>query len=333
MINTKTLTDVLCKMFGTSITNAEYKTKRLHGGTVGEVRLVTGTAETADGEKLPYKAVLKIQKKWERYGDPDSWRREYDLYTSDFGALFTDSLRWPECYHAEMNEEENEWQIWMEHIDGVSGYGLTMEMFIFAAYELGKIQGKLYVEKPAFLQMLSNLGKAEDLKNYYMHYRSWKKLHDYIRSGGCEIPRHLRQMLIEVDDNADEIWRRIEKLPIVLCHRDFWVTNIFFKDGKIVLIDWDTAGWGYMGEDIKSLIADTDEAALMVEAYLKCVPAYYRGFSKYADVSHITDHCIRELILVNYGHRLVESHMLADTPDKKAMQIDILQKIYEMKSE
>ena len=332
MINAKTLTDVLCKMLGSSVTNAEYKTKRLHGGTVGEVRLVTGVAVTAGGEKLPYNVVLKIQKKWERYGDPNSWRREYDLYTSDFATLFTDSLRWPECYHAEMNEEESEWQIWMEHIDGVSGYDLTMEMFLCAAYELGKIQGKLYVEKPAFLQMLSNLSKAEDLKNYYLHYRSWKKLYDYIRSGGCEIPKHLCQMLIEVDDKSDEIWRRIEKLPIVLCHRDFWVTNIFYKDGKIVLIDWDTTGWGYMGEDIKSLIADTDEAALMVEAYLKCVPAYYRGFSEYADVSHITDHCIRELILVNFGYRLAESHMLADTPDKKTMQIDILKKIYEMRN-
>ena len=139
-------------------------------------------------------------------------------------------------------------------------------------------------------------------------------------------------MLIEVDDKADEIWRRIEELPIVLCHRDFGVTNIFCKDGKIVLIDWDTAGWGVMGEDIKSLIADTDEAAHMVEAYLKCVPAYYRGFSEYADVSHITDHCIREMILVNFGLRLAEGHMLADTPDKKTMQIDILQKIYEMRN-
>jgi hypothetical protein len=223
-------------MLGSSATNAEYKTKRLHGGTVGEVHLVTGVAVTDGGEKLPYNVVLKIQKKWERYGDPDSWRREYDLYTSDFATLFTDSLRWPECYHAEMNEEESEWQIWMEHIDGVSGYDLTMEMFMCAAYELGKIQGKLYVEKPAFLQMLSNLSKTEDLKNYYLHYRSWKKLYDYIRSGGCEIPKHLRQMLIEVDDKVDEIWRRIEKLPIVLYHRDFWVTNIFTKMAKSSLL-------------------------------------------------------------------------------------------------
>ena len=204
-------------------------------------------------------------------------------------------------------------------------------MYERASVELGRFQGKLYAEQPVAIQILTNLSKVEFTKNFYLHYRSWKEVYNYIRSGDCEIPNHLRQMLIEVDDNADEIWKRIEKLPIVLCHRDCWVTNIFYKDGKIVLIDWDTTGWGYMGEDIKSLIADTDEAALIVEAYLKCVPAYYRGFSEYADVAHITDHCIRELILVNFGYRLAECHMLADTPDKKTMQIDILQKIYEMR--
>jgi len=47
---------------------------------------------------------------------------------------------------------------------------------------------------------------------------------------------------------------RIERLPVVLCHRDFWVANIFYKDQKILLLDWDTTGWGYMGEDIASWI-------------------------------------------------------------------------------
>ena len=58
----ETLVQALCKMLGINITDAEYKTKQLHGGTLGDVRLVIGTAETADGEKLPYKVVLKIQK-------------------------------------------------------------------------------------------------------------------------------------------------------------------------------------------------------------------------------------------------------------------------------
>jgi len=298
---------------------------------VGEVRLVAGVAETAGGEKLPYSVVLKIQKKWIRHGDPGSWRREYDLYTSDFGALFTDSLRWPECYHAEMNADESEWQIWMEYIDGVSAHGLSVDMFERAAFELGRWQGKLYADQSGILRDIPNLSKAGDLKNYYLYCRSNDKVYNYIRAAECEIPKHLCQMLIEVDDGADEIWRRIEALPIVLCHRDFWITNIFYKDDKIILIDWDTAGWGYIGEDVKSLVADEADVSHMVEYYRKCVPAYYRGFSEYADVSHIKSHCIHEMILVNIGYRLAEWAMNAESPEKRAEHIDALQKIYEMK--
>jgi tRNA A-37 threonylcarbamoyl transferase component Bud32 len=329
-INDETLTRVLSKLLDARIIRADYQTRQLHGGTLGDVRLVTGMARTADGEELPYSVVLKTQKKWERYGDPHSWRREYDLCMSELGATFSASFRQPGCYHAEISEEENETQIWMEYIDGVSGKALTVEMLEQAALELGRWQGRLYAERPIFLRKLTNLGRTEDLKNYYLHYRSWNLVYDYIRSGNCEIPRYLREMLIEVDDNADEIWNRIEKLPIVLCHRDFWVANIFHSNGKIILIDWDTTGWGYLGEDIKSLVADEADVDHMVECYRKCVPAYYRGFSEYADVSHIADHCVREMILVNLGYRLVENYLYAESPDEKTLQVNTLQKIYEM---
>ena len=329
-INEETLTHVLSKMLGMKIISADYQTRQLHGGTVGEVRLVTGTARTVDGGDMAYNVVLKTQKKWERYGDPHSWRREYDLYTSALGATFSDSFRWPECYHAEINEAQNETQLWLEYIDGVSGLNLSGEMYEAAALKLGRWQGRLYAERPAFLQKLTNLGRAEDLKNYYLHCRSWNLVYDYIRSDACEIPRHLREMLIEVDDNADEIWRRIEKLPVVLCHRDFWVTNIIHSSDKTILIDWDTTGWGYLGEDLKSLLADGADVDHMVEYYLRCVPAYYIGFSEFADVSHVSDHCVREMILVNFGYRLVEEFIHAKSPDDKTLQINTLQKIYEM---
>ncbi|GAV12832.1 aminoglycoside phosphotransferase family protein [Paenibacillus sp. NAIST15-1] len=321
---------VVSRMLGKTIIRADYQLKELQGGTVGDVRLVTGMAETSDGENLPYKVVWKTQKKWERYGDPDSWRREYDLYASDFNKVFFDSFRCPECYHAEINGDEI--QLWMEYIDGVSSLNLTSEMYERAAKELGRFQGKLYAEQPNVLQNLTNLSKVEFTKNYYLRYRSWNVLYDYIRSDDCEIPKHLCKMLIDLDNNSDEIFSRIEKLPIVLCHRDFWVANIFCSESKIVLIDWDTAGWGHMGEDIASLIADEADVCHMVEYYQRCVPAYYRGFSEYADVSHNSDHCVYELILVMFGYRLVEWYKFAESPEDKSMHLNTLQKIYEMRN-
>ncbi|MNI76067.1 Phosphotransferase enzyme family protein [compost metagenome] len=147
-------------------------------------------------------------------------------------------------------------------------------------------------------------------------------------------------MLIDIDENADELFNRIEKLPIVLCHRDFWVANIFYSDGTIILIDWDTTGWGYLGEDLASLIADEADIEHMVEYYRRCIPAYYKSFSEHADISHITDNCVYEMILLMFGYRLVERYMnagsgtkLQENDDERMLNIHIMQKIYEMKSE
>jgi len=57
-------------------------------------------------------------------------------------------------------------------------------------------------------------------------------------------------------------------LPIVLCHRDFWIENIFLSQGKLRLIDWDCVGWGFAGEDIASLIADDKDVEYMKSRWL-----------------------------------------------------------------
>lgn len=331
-IELKKLIYALNKQFQTSIISTNYQTMPLQGGTVGDVYLVTGIAETVDGKKLPYRLVLKTQKKWERYSDPGSWRREYDLYSSDLGATFSQSLRWPTCYHSEINAEENEFQLWLEYIDGVTGLDLTGDMYEKAALELGRFQGKLYAEQPDVLQNLTNLSHPDFMKNTYMHYRSWPVVYDYIRSEDCKLPLHVRQMLIDIDEQADAIFNRIEKLPLVLCHRDFWVTNLIYAEGNFALIDWDTSGWGYLGEDLASLIADEPDINNMAEHYQRCIPAYYKGFSEYADVSLIANHCVYEIILLVFGYRLVDGYLHTEADDEKMKHVHTLQKIYEMKT-
>ena len=96
------------------------------------------------------------------------------------------------------------------------------------------------------------------------------------------------------------------------------------------MIDWDTAGWGYMGEDIASLIADEADVSHMVEYYGRCVKAYYKGFSEYVNISHIKSPYVKELILYMFGYRLVEGYKFAETSEERALQIEYLHKIYEM---
>ncbi len=324
----ETLIKVLRKALGQEIIEVSFETEQLKGGTVGEVMLVYGIARSLEGRELPFKVVYKRQKKWERYGDPNSWRREYDLYVENLDTVFSDSFRWPKCYYAELSEDET--HLWMEYIEGVSGLNLTGAMLENIAEELGRFQGRLYAQQPDVLNKLSNLSRKEYSKNNYLRYKSWNEVYDYIRAEECEIPKYLCDMLIDVDERSDEIWETIEQLPVVLCHRDFWVANIFYSDQKIRVIDWDTAGWGYMGEDIASLIADEADVAHMVEYYGRCIRAYYKGFSEYVDISHISSLCVKELILFMYGYRLVEWYKFAKTAEEKALQIATLHQIYEM---
>lgn len=205
MSDIKTLKNVLSKMLDTIITHATYESQLFQCGSVGDVRLLTGIAETSCGKEIPYNVVLKIQRKWERPGDPESWRREYDLYASELGSFFTDSLRWPACYHYE--KSENETRLWLEYIDGTSGADLTSEMFECASEELGRFQGKLYTEQP--LKMPGNLTTPDSMKNYHHYNRSKAEQYKYIRQADCTIPPHLCKMIIDMDEKSDSVWAEI----------------------------------------------------------------------------------------------------------------------------
>jgi len=299
-INTDALNTALSKMLSTEIISATHQIEQLYGGTVGNVNLITGTAKTFNNADIPFKVVLKIQKKWERQGDPNSWRREYDLYASGLGASFSKSLYWPICYHVEFADDET--KLWMEYIQGVSGEDLTTEMLEVAAYELGCYQGMLYTDKPDYLCSLTNLGEVNAVESYYRHWKPKNVEYKYIRNEDCKIPKPLRDMLIDIDNRVDAIFENIRKLPIVFCHRDFWVENIIYTTNNIALIDWDTTGWGYLGEDIAQLITDETDPTLWEEYRRKLIPAYLKGFGKYAGTETIDESVIYDMILVKMGY-------------------------------
>lgn len=315
-------------MLGSTINNVTYEFEQLHGGTVGDVKLISGLAQGEDKKEIPYKVVLKTQKKWERPFDPLSWRREFDLYASSLDEAFDASFKWPTCYFKEMEDES--FTLWLEYIDGVTGEDLTVDMYEEAAYALGKFQGKLYAEGHASLKSIENLSALDFIKKNYYHFRAWPEIHEYIRSDQCKLPKHLTQMLIDLDERSEEIWQNIEKLPVVFCHRDYWNTNIFYHEDAIKLIDWDTSGWGHLGEDIACLVADETKPEIMVACYKKCLPAYYKGFSEHHDLSNISEPYLYELILMTFGHRLVASFKFNEAEEEKQLAQDTLEKIYEI---
>jgi thiamine kinase-like enzyme len=318
----------LCKKFGQEITDADYQTRQLAMEEGVDVKLVYGSAVKEGGEKLPYRLVVKVKEK----GHPSETKscRDHDLYTAGLGAIFTDRLRWAEYYHFEVNDNVH---VWMEYIDGVTGKDLSVKMLEDAAEELGRFQARLY-KNPGILSDIGCLDIGDYLKRNYRQWSPKTAEYKYIRSRGCTIPSHLTEMLIGIDDNFDDLYGNIKKLPVVLCHRDFWVDNIFYVDGDIVVIDWDFASWGYMGEDIACLIADDiADMNLLDEYYRKLIPAYFKGVSEYLDVSRLIpgDNYIWEMIMILFGYRFVKRYMESDSAEYKEQQITALQKLYDIK--
>jgi hypothetical protein len=330
-IKTETLLTVVGKILGVPVKNANYNIKALHGGNVGDVMLVSGMAKTEKADRVPFNFVLKKSNRWERHADPLSWRREYDLYKTNLASFFLPEMRWPICYHAEMNADETGFLLWLEYADGVTGLNLTADMNEKAARELGRFQGKLYKEQPEALKQLTNLGPVDYAKHFYLHYKSWDVVYGYVRNPDNEILKPFCEIMIKFDEEAEMIYKEIEKLPVILNHRDFWVTNILYTENLIYLIDWDTAGLGYLGEDIASLIADEADVDNMLENYRRCVPAYLAGFAEYVNIDHIHKQYVYEFILFLFGYRLIEWYLYAEDEDTKKLHQDTMLKITAMK--
>ncbi|NLO37005.1 MAG: phosphotransferase [Clostridiaceae bacterium] len=358
-LNRQTLLGVVQTLLGALVADLAYQVTHLHGGTLGDVRRVSGQATLTGGAVRPFDVVWKTQQKWLRPGDPGSWRREYDLYRSDLGLLFNPSLRWPACYLAERDGDQT--HLWLEFIDGVSGRDLTVNMLEQAALELGRFQGRLS-RQPEALRSVGNLNDTGFLKRDFAQWHTQTnseafllsaacqlpehlkhrlktgdirlcpgKSFEYstLRSKGCTLPEHLKQMIFALDDQQEERFASLDRLPVVLCHRDFWIENIFATDDGIRLIDWDTAGWGYAGEDIASLIIDETEPACVDSCIRRLIPAYRQGLAESIDVSGIDEAGILDLILIKFGYRMVQTYLFSESPAAQQEQVSLLQLIYD----
>lgn len=328
-INNQTLLKVLSQKANQTIVTCDYTQSALPSEMPGNLVLIEGEGQMKNGDLWPFKLVYKTLDKWERYADPGSWRREHDLYASDFESTLGQGVTWPKCYHLE--SQGGELGLWMDYVEGHTGQDLSVDMFVDISRILGSYQGHMYVNQMDKFKAIDNLSQSNFLKESYLRYRNHAEFYDYIRHESCDLPRPVLDMLIRNDEDSERIWQAIEALPIIICHRDLWSTNVFYQPGRVTLIDWDTTGYGYMGEDIASLVADEVPPEKMKALYPLCIEAYYEGLSEHYDVSGIQNHCIHELILMLYGYRLVADYMYAKDDSSKQLARQTLEALADMK--
>ncbi len=350
------LLQALSNRYSQVVESASYHLKSLSGGTVADVCSVEGIASLLAQKETPFRLVFKRQKQWHRPGDEHSWRREYDLYTSQLNLLLTDTFRMPTCYLAVLHEGEN--HLWLEHMEGYSGSDLTMEMLEKIAFELGVFHAKtiLYSSKLSLPTNITSVSFLEQELTQWYHQpysyafliskecrlpnhvkdmlksNPWDDEHGivyhYLRSEVCDIPVHLKDMILSIDQDKEAIFNQLYALPRVLNHRDFWIENLFFQDGHICIIDWDCMGFGVLGEDVASLIGDDTPTDLLIHYFNHLLDAYQRGLRNHHIQASISKDDIINIILIKYGYRLIQNYMFEEDLEMKSAIVQRLQTFY-----
>ena len=262
---------------------SENQTTLLQGGTVGEVTLIKG------GD---FNYVLKTQRKWERHGDPDCWRREYDMYVSEFEKTIP-HIKIPQCYHK--STENDTTYILMEYINGCTGVDeIGVDELSYTANKIGQFHREY---RDCNLQWLRDFPAV--ISSYDLWYGKIKdRLHE------SDFPDDIRRLLNDYINRKDEIFRSFTVLPRTVCHGDVHHDNIILLNDDVYLIDWDSAGYGYMGEDAVDMLCEAfvysdRDIALMSEFRSQIIAAYCDG----AEIT-LDETMVKNIFMMSWGFRI-----------------------------
>ncbi|SFL74810.1 Phosphotransferase enzyme family protein [Paenibacillus sp. 1_12] len=311
-INNQMLTQVVQKMLKDESANVtDWKTSELQGGTLGKVYALSGTyslnriasntesasvynehtthSTTHKGSKLEkagWSTILKIQKAYERFGDPDSWRREMLLYQSDLYYQLPKTLKAPVCYNMEDKQQGEIW-LWLEHISGHHGIHLSGDHYALISRHLAHFQGTYLTGKPlpSYPWLSTQYWLVQTMSQWGTRAIPWIQTNK--ETGlSMEVVEGVQQLWAERDQLLDVFY----SLPRTFCHRDFSAGNVFLTQDatgmdQTVVIDWDCAGIGIAGEDIADLVGEAlifykFDPAKAVELQEKIVSHYILGLQE-----------------------------------------------------
>ena len=254
--------------------------------------------DAADGK--PRSRIVKIARPprqpppanstaWQTSDAPDHfnyWRREIHAYETGFAyAAYHDAgIRAPRL-DAVVAHENGEIELWLEYVDGRTGFDLSAERLGRFAYELGAGQARWVgrVPAPVELPWLSRRWLAQYLSvgpgaNVRVADADWD---DPVAAAAWPAP--VRDALRRLWESRTRTPAAVEALPHTLCHLDVWPANLIEDtSGASVLLDWSFVGEGSVGEDPANLIVDSVTDGLMDMALLPAVAeavadGYIRG--------------------------------------------------------
>lgn len=332
-IKKESLIAALNNKFDKEIFDVEYTANRLCKGTVAEVIKIEGSAKNHE-YILPFKLVLKIQKKWNRHLDPLCWRREYDIYLNKLDKEISRFIRLPECYLLE--ESHDTTKIWMEYIEGMSGEeDIDDKKLSLAAEKLGMLQADFHEFGSFDLPYIRNFPAVESSFDLW-----YKRIEEVLKKPISGFPDKIREILNQYAENSNNFLASFKSLPLTLCQGDVHHDNLIFKpenDGfDIYLLDWDSSGYGYMGEDAIDLLLEAflytkRDVSLMNEYKHKILSSYYTGAKKSRMDYFLDDKLITDIFAYSWGFRVTSHYLYYKTDDLKKRCVDILNVMFGLK--
>lgn len=321
----------LGNMLGATVEDATYSSEVLQGGTVGDVVKLAGDAKTGNTSH-PFSLVVKTQHKWDRHGDPECWRREYEIYKNGLTNELPKTLKLPQCYLLETGDDFT--RIWMETIAGRTGNKqLHADELALAAEKLGELQAGFHLSGRRDLPYLRNYPAIQSSFDLW-----WNRMKKPLSEKMDGFPDELRHALNDYAARTETVLASLDVLPLTICQGDVHHDNLIFKDTpnatELYLIDWDCAGYGRMGEDAIDLIMEafvySSRAIVLLPAFRQQILAGYCKGAKAGGVDFMMDHTlVRDMFALAWGFRIADLYLYYHEEHQKRRCVEILQVMLE----
>ncbi|XMB67144.1 aminoglycoside phosphotransferase family protein [Mycoplasmatota bacterium zrk1] len=234
---------IIGKMYKEEVEILSFNVNENKDGTLGEIYLISGECKSAV-KVLNYDIVLKIQGKWSRFGDPESWLREKNIYESELMFVIKDII--PKAFLIE--EKDDKIWIWMEKAKGSHDRNLSVDDYGRISSEIGRLQGKFIDNLPTYSWLSDKYWIIKNINIWSGDAVNWLTDNELLS-------KECTNNLLEAWENREEYIDFLLSMPKTLCHRDLTPGNVFVGD-KVSIIDWDSTGIGIIGEDIVDLFAE-----------------------------------------------------------------------------
>ncbi len=203
----------------------------------------------------------------------DMYNREYQFYTQ---IAPTVPLRAPKCLHAEFNDDNRDFVLLLEDLDGLRVGDQIEGCTAAEAHQI--IEGLASLHRNTWqpdhitgIRQHDTEGQREGMKGGYQV--GWpvvleafpEHFNDETRRLGALVPEHVDRLLDQIHDG-----------PLVIAHGDVRLDNVFFSDEGIALVDYQAVCKAAPEHDIayfvtQSLSDEVREAEDWHAVYFECL--------------------------------------------------------------